>query len=293
MTKRNICLLINPLAGNGNSLKKLARIEKALNNLPINYRSIITQSILHAQQTAIEAARNGEYVAVLGGDGSMSVIAEALMNTDGILVPLPAGSGNDFARSINYPKDPVAACNILAYGREAIIDMGQANERPFLTICSLGIESMAMQVVNRAKMIKGRFLYAYAGFRTLPNWKPADFRITVDGKAFDHTGYTVAIANTPSYGGGMRLAPNASIEDGLLDIVTIGAVSKYRFLLNIPGVFKGAHINKNGVNITRGSQIHIEADSKYVVYADGELVSPPPVLIKCIPNALRILMPFS
>lgn len=291
MIKRNVCLLVNPLAGNGSSLKKLEKIEKALNALSISYRTIITRSVLHAQETAITAAHRGEYVAVLGGDGSMSVIAEALKNTNGVLVPLPAGRGNDFVRSLNYPKDPVQACNIFINGKETLIDMGLANGRSFLTICSLGLESMAMKIVQSAKIIKGRFLYTYAGFRTLPSWKPADFKITIDGTAREHTGYTVAIANTPSYGGGMRLAPHASLKDGLLDIVTIGKVSKCRFFFNFPSVFRGTHANKQGVNTTRGSLIHVDADSKYVVYADGERVSPPPVLIQCVPNALRILLP--
>lgn len=291
MLKRKICLLVNPYAGKGKTLRLLKKIENRLDQLPLHHHTIITSDIAETQELARTASSHGEYVAVLGGDGSARIVAEALMDHVGILAPLPGGRGNDFARMLGYPTDPVSACNILAYGKEIVIDMGVVNNHPFLTICSLGFDSVVNEYASKASIITGCFVYAYAGLRALPGWKAAQFTVTIDGKQFVHTGYTVAVANSRSYGGGMQIAPTASVRDELLEVVTLGDVPKRRILINIPRVYKGTHVNEPGFSIKRGYHIQVDCDSKYIAYADGDPVAQPPVSIKCIPNTLRVLVP--
>lgn len=291
MVRRNICILVNPYAGNAWARRVLIKLEEALNTLPVSYRIIVTTDKFHAQQLAIEATSQGEYVAVMGGDGSVRVVAEALMKHGGVLAVLPAGRGNDFARMLNYPLNPISACKILAYGREATIDMGQVNDKPFLTICSLGFDSVVNRIANSSLFINGRAVYLYAGLRALPSWKPLRFKVTVDGCEFEHVGYTIAVANTQYYGGGMRLVPGASLQDGLLDMALIGDISKLSVIRNIPRIFKGTHVDQDGFKVIRGRHFYIETDPQYLLYADGDSIYPPPASISVIPNALRVLMP--
>jgi YegS/Rv2252/BmrU family lipid kinase len=291
MSKKNICLLVNPYAGNSCTIKSLKKVEKELRNLSLNYRTIITSDIEHAQMLAKEASVNGEYIVVLGGDGSVSAVAETIMNHNGVLALLPSGRGNDFARMLNYPINPIAACRILADGAEAMIDIGKVNNHLFLTICSLGFDSIVNKIANRTSLVTGRTVYLYAGLRAILTFKPIEFKVTIDGNEFEHIGHTIAVANTQYYGGGMRLAPNASAQDGLLDVVMIGQIPKHRMFINIPRIYKGNHINEPGFKIIQGRNIKIETDYQYTIVADGDFISPPPAEIVAVPKALRVIVP--
>lgn len=291
MTKRKFCLIVNPYAGNGEAIRVLKQVEQTLKVLPIDFHIVISKDVADAQTHALNAVNQGEYVAVLGGDGSASTIAEALRNQHGTLAIIPAGRGNDFARMLKYPQDPIEACRILAYGQEKVVDMGQANEKPFLGICSLGFDSIANKIANQTTIIKGRAVYIYAALRALFQYQPALFHITIDGKKHEYTAYTIAVANSQCYGGGMFLAPNASIEDELLDIVIIGAIPKHRLLFNLPRVFKGTHINEPNVTVLRGRNVHIEAEPQYMAFADGDAVCSSPLNIQVLPKSLRVLVP--
>lgn len=291
MIRRNFCLLVNPTAGNGRTLHLLKKIEKKLTDLPINFRTAVTKDVEHAKEMAIDAIQKGEYIATMGGDGTTRAIASVLSELQGMLALIPAGRGNDFARTLKLPSDPIAACNVLAYGKERVIDMAQINQQPFLGICSLGFDSLANQLASRSGFIKGRAVYLIAALRALFKWKPIKFKVVIDDYAFEHIGYTVAVANAQSYGGGMFIAPDASIQDGLLDIVLIGNISKLRVLITIPRVFKGAHIDLPGFTILRGRSVCIEADPQYTVYADGDFISAPPAHINIVSKGLRVLVP--
>ena len=125
---------------------------------------------------------------------------------------LPGGRGNDFARCLGLPLDPVAATAVLADGEVTSVDMGAAGDRTFLGIATCGFDSEANQIANSARLIRGRFVYTYGGLRALAGWKPASFKLRVDGVEHALYGYTVAVANAAMHGGGMLLAPDASLE---------------------------------------------------------------------------------
>jgi YegS/Rv2252/BmrU family lipid kinase len=291
MVNRNFCLLVNPYAGNTRTITVLRQVETALKNLSINFRTIITTDTEHAQKVAKEASLHGEYIAVLGGDGSINAVAETIVEHKGVLALLPSGRGNDFARMLNYPINAVDACQVLAHGKEGTMDVGQINQRIFITICSLGFDSVVNKIANRTTLIKGKSVYLYAGLRALIRWKPITFKVTIDDQEIIHKGHSVVIANTQYYGGGMRLAPQASAHDGLLDVVLIGEIPKHRMLANVPRIFKGTHVDEPGFNIIRGRQIKVEADPQYLLFADGDPICSPPATIQILPNALRVLLP--
>ncbi len=158
---------------------------------------------------------------------------------------LPGGRGNDFARVLGIPSEIDDAVAVLAAGHVREIDVGEVNDKRFLCIASCGFDSDANRIANEAKRIKGQAVYLYAALRAVWEWKPARFTLTFDGDESEvFTGYSVAAANSRAYGGGMFIAPDAILDDGLLDVVWTGDISKRRFLSNLPKVFKGTHVSE-------------------------------------------------
>lgn len=291
MFAKRICLLVNPYAALGKTLQILHNVERELKRLKQDFYTALTEDVPAMQKIALQASQNGEHVYVLGGDGTLRCVAQVLRYTQAALGVIPCGRGNDFARILSIPFDPILACQQLVNGKEMLIDLGDVNDKAFLTICSLGFDSVANEIALNTRFIRGAGVYAYAGLRALLRWSPLRFSVQIDGKSFEHKGYTVAVANSKCYGGGMFLAPEASLTDGLLDVILIGDISKIRLLYNFPRVFRGSHVNAKGFKVLQGKNIMINTEPHYSIYADGDFISPPPANIRVLPKALKILVP--
>jgi YegS/Rv2252/BmrU family lipid kinase len=270
----------------------LPDVESALRAHGLEHRFEYTKSLEHARELAVEAAVNGEVAVAFGGDGLIGAVAGALKHTDGVVGVLPGGRGNDLCRALGIPRRPVAACAILASGVERQIDLGQVGDRTFTGIASCGFDSVVNRIANETRIVRGSPVYAYALVRALPGWKPARFEVTPDGgPARQFSGYSVAAANSKQFGGGMLLAPNASLTDGLLDVVIIEDMPKRRFLGLAPTVFKGRHLRYREVDVIRGRDVHISASEPFTLYADGEAIAQLPVTVRVIPGAVRVIVP--
>lgn len=289
MLKRNFCILVNPHANDGRATRIMPTVIDTLQNLGATFRCIISQDIAHAQATAEEAIKQGECLVAVGGDGTLRAIVEVVQRLQGTLAIIPAGRGNDFAKMLRIPTDPIGACQLLIDGKEKRVDIGSVNEQFFLTICTVGFDSVANEIANQTKWIRSRLVYVYGALKALIHWQPVTFHLEIDGKPLEHIGYTVSVANTRNYGGGLNLAPDASLQDGIFDIVLVGAITKFRILMNIPKVFFGKHVNEPGFTILRGKNIRIDTDQKYGIYADGDFICKPPGMISIVPAALRVI----
>jgi diacylglycerol kinase family enzyme len=160
-------------------------------------------------------------------------------------------------------------------------------------IASCGFDSEANRIANQARLVRGNLVYAYGAIRALASWRPARFVLTLEGDR-EHvvTGYSVGAANSKAYGGGMYAAPDAELDDGLLDIVTLGVMSKRRFLTSLmPKVFKGTHINEPEVTVLRAREVAISADRQFTMYADGDPIAELPVTVRALPGAVRVIVP--
>lgn len=281
---------MNPTSAGGKPLRVLGDVEAELATLGLPHRVIETRDIDHARKAAKQASAAGETVVALGGDGLVGTIASALLG-EGPMGVLPGGRGNDFARSLGIPADVRAACDVLASGQEHLLDLGQANGRPFACIASVGIDSVANRIANETKLIRGNLVYAYAALRALASWKPASFTVTLDGERHQFAGYNVIAANSSYYGGGMKVAPDADLTDGMLDVVFTGDVSKRRFLANLPKVFSGKHVDEANIKSFRAHEVRIEADRPFTVYADGEPLTELPATVTVLPGKLRLIVP--
>lgn len=291
MPGRSVRLIVNPAAGGGRSARALPAVEAALRDRGLAAVTERTKGLEHARELAREAAAAGEIAAAMGGDGLVGAVAGALIGTGGVLGIVPGGRGNDLARVLEIPSDPAGAVAILATGRERPLDLAEAGGTPFCGIASCGFDSDANRIANETTWVRGNFVYLYAALRALWSWTPARFDLELDGEPSAFTGWSVIAANSKAYGGGMFIAPDASLEDGLLDVVTTSRVGKARFLTRIPQVFKGTHVNNPEVTVRRAREVTIRSDRPFTVYADGDPIAELPVTVRALPAAVRVLAP--
>lgn len=289
---RRLALIVNPVAGGGRPARALPQVQAELRTRGFEQRFEYTKSLAHARELAVEATAGGEVAVAFGGDGLISAVAGALRDGDGVMGILPGGRGNDLCRVLGMPLKPVAACGVLSSGVERRLDLGEAGGRTFAGIASCGFDSVVNRIANETTVVRGSPVYGLALLRALPGWRGAEFSVAVDGEAPRRfTGYSVAAANSRQFGGGMRLAPDASLTDGLLDVVIIEHMTKPRFLRLAPTVFSGRHLRYPEVSVLRGRSVHISATEAFTLYADGEPIAELPVTVRVLPAAVRMIVP--
>jgi YegS/Rv2252/BmrU family lipid kinase len=284
-------VLVNPSAGAGRVRELLPRARTALDEHGVEHRIVETTGLEHGRVEARMAAAAGEVVVVMSGDGLIGQVGGVLANTGATFGILPGGRGNDLARVLGIPSEIEDAVAALAEGEVREIDVGEVNGRRFLCIASCGFDSDANRIANEAKWVKGQAVYLYAALRALVEWKPAAFTLTLDGERTEFSGYSVAAANSRAYGGGMFIAPSAELDDGLVDVVWTARIGRFRYLANLPKVFKGTHVDEPEVTVRRASEVTIEADRPFAVYADGDHLADLPATVRVLPRALRVIAP--
>ncbi len=293
MLDRPVVLLVNPAAGGGRARKAQPAVEAALRGQGVTLRSEATRSLDHARELAAAAADAGDAVVTLSGDGLIGCVAGVLRGRpDAVLGVLPGGRGNDFVRVLGLPRDPVEAAAILPRCEARRLDVGDVDGATFIGIASLGFDSEANRIANAAPSFLGPLAYVYGALRGLAAYRPASFTLTLDdGEVLERRAFTVAAANSRAYGGGMFIAPGAELDDGLLDVVIVGDMTRRHFVGNLPKVFKGTHVTEPEVEVRRTRTLEIRTDRPFDVYADGDPIGATPVTISCVPQAVPVLCP--
>ena len=286
-----LVLLVNPSSGGGRALKALPRIEAALDARRVPFRVVRTRSLDHGIAKALQAVEAGEIPVVVSGDGMVGAIGGALAGAETPLGLIPGGRGNDLARVLGIPTDPEEAVEVLLAGHDRAIDVGEVNGHRFLCIASVGFDSDANRHANASRLGGGTLPYLYAALRTMATWKSARFTIAIGEERTRLEGYDVVVANSKAYGGGMFIAPDAELDDGKFDVVTIADMGKLKALYNLTKVFKGTHVRIDEVRVTRTSRLTLSASRPFAVYADGEHLTDLPADLRVLPRALRVLVP--
>jgi YegS/Rv2252/BmrU family lipid kinase len=281
-------LIVNPSAGDGRTGARLEQITDELTRLGLAHAVHRTENLEHARDLAGAAAGDGAMPVTFGGDGLIGAVAGSLAHSDTVMGILPGGRGNDIARVLGIPRDPVAACRVLIDGTDRLLDLGRLGDTAFIGIASCGLDSDATRIANTTRLVKGSFAYSYGGLLALARWKPANFTLSVDGATRQFRGYSVAVANSTSYGGGMRMAPHAELDDGQLDIVHM---PKLWMMANMLRIFGGSHQRLSQVTMLRGREVEISADRPFSVFGDGEPVMELPARVTIDPRAIRIRVP--
>ncbi|HUB72404.1 MAG TPA: diacylglycerol kinase family protein [Solirubrobacteraceae bacterium] len=321
MPKR-VCLLVNPSAGGGRARRLAPAAERALRAHGLEVSRADTRDLEHARELAASAAAEGRIVVALSGDGLLGALADRLRDRpEALLGVIPGGRGNDLARVLGIPQDADGAAAVVAAGRVRALDLGMVEEigasdgggaadagagaggpgparaargRAFVGIASAGFDSDANRIANEAPAWLGGLVYLYGALRALAGWRPARFEIELDppGERYVFDAYSIGAANSKTYGGGMRAAPDAKLDDGLLEVIVLENVSKLAFLTRVlPKVFGGSHVREPGVHVFRAREIELSADRPFTMYADGDPIGELPVRVRALPAAVRVLAP--
>ncbi|HEY9392988.1 MAG TPA: YegS/Rv2252/BmrU family lipid kinase [Nocardioides sp.] len=294
---RQIALLANPTAGRGHADQILDAVTARLAASGAAVKHLIGDDAEHALELARKAAADGvDTVVTLGGDGMVHVAVQALAETEVSLGVVPLGTGNDFARALGIPAgDPLAAADVVVRNHPRRIDLGRSDDTWFATVLAAGFDAAVNERANAMRWPHGDLRYTLAALSVIRSWKPVPYRLEIE----DATGATtvreqdamlLAIANTESYGGGLRIAAECDPADGLLDAILIKPVSRLEFLRVFPGVRQAKHLTHPAFERIRARRIKASAPG-VIAYSDGERLGPLPLDVECVPSALGVLVP--
>ncbi|SDJ77930.1 diacylglycerol kinase [Nocardioides sp. YR527] len=294
---RQIALLANPTAGRGHADQILDAVTARLAASGAVVEHLIGDDAEHALELARKAAAEGvDTVVTLGGDGMVHVAVQALAETEVDLGVIPLGTGNDFARALGIPTgDPLAAADVVVGNEPRRIDLGHSDDTWFATVLAAGFDAAVNERANAMRWPHGDLRYTLAALSVIRSWRPVPYRLEIE----DATGATtvreqeamlLAIANTESYGGGLRIAAECDPADGLLDAILIKPVSRLEFLRVFPGVRQAKHLTHPAFERIRARRIQASAPG-VIAYSDGERLGPLPVDVECVPSALGVLVP--
>ncbi len=301
MTHREIgriTVLTNPASGRGNAPHAAQTAIERLQQRGVDAVAIVGSDAEDARRLLHAAVEKGtDALVVVGGDGVVSDALQSLAGTDIPLGIVPAGTGNDHAREFGLPtKDPVAAADVVADGWTEVVDLGRIRDRKgmtkwFGTVAAAGFDSLVTDRANRMRWPRGRMRYNLAMLAELSALRLLPFRLVLDGREQIVSDLTLAaFGNTRSYGGGMRICPNADYTDGQLDITMVHSASRSRLIRLFPTVYRGTHVDLDAVTTARATSIDVES-AGINVYADGDFACALPAEISAVPGALQILRP--
>ncbi|MDH4192394.1 MAG: diacylglycerol kinase family lipid kinase [Betaproteobacteria bacterium] len=292
---RRIELIINPQAGRGSAARLAPEVVAQLRAYGIQCATRYTRAPKEATTLVVEALRGGaECVAIAGGDGTLNEAVNGYLGNardTQALACIPIGSGNDFAKMLGVGGDWRRACEAIAAGRYRRVDAGICNGHYFANGIGAGFDAQVALEAKSVRWLRGNAIYAAALARTLMlrhTTPPA--RLTHDGGVMEGRVTLVAAANGSCYGGAFRMAPEADIADGLLDLVVADALSRLGILALVPHVLRGTHVGRRGVTVLRTRRLMMQTETPLVVHADGEIIdgAATRLEIEVLPGALLV-----
>jgi diacylglycerol kinase (ATP) len=290
---RQFTAIVNPTAGGSTGVATLLQVARLLREAGAELETEYSRSLAHAQDLARQAGERQRVVLAVGGDGIVGGIGGALSGTDTLFGIVPAGRGNDFARALDLPTDPAALAKALLHHDPRHVDTIEVESARGRAVALgsvyAGVDALANRHANQARLLSGAASYYAGGLRAVATWRPATYQVTIDGEEITHHGYTVVAANSAYYGSGRIIAPDARVDDGLLEVVMIRHAPRRLFFTLMNELKTGAHVNRGEVRIARGREIRIEADREVPYGTDGEVDAVLPVTARVLPGALAVL----
>jgi len=260
-----------------------------------------TASATELESAARQAAeQNHRVLLAMGGDGTFQALANGVFGTDVIIGILPAGGGNDFAAAIGLPTDPLRSAERILKGRPRFVDLvrvrtADGRTRLYAGGGGIGLDAEAVLIASGAyRKLPGRFRYIASALRALLKHLPLTARLEFPGTDIgpvEAKCLLTAVLNTPTYGGGVRLAPDAVIDDGLLHVVLVGDLSTLKIFKLLPRLMRSGELRISKVQRWKVKSVKISADRLTLFHGDGEILGPTPAEIEVVPNAVRVLAP--
>jgi diacylglycerol kinase (ATP) len=284
-----LILAINPTSGRGRAQRQAKLAGEYFRSRDIDVREIEGTSLQDFRKKLLIFLDSEKVsgVIALGGDGFIHEIIQHLVSRDIPLGVIPCGTGNDFARSIGVFDLPFSRQLELIEKHDAThIDLGRVQDQWFAAILSSGFDALVNDRANSMRWPRGRMRYNIAMIEKLIALRPHSYRIRVDESYLEVQATLVTVANGSSYGGGMKVCPDASINDGLFDVMVLGRVSRIELLKVFPKVYRGGHVGHPAVTFYRCNEIEIDGSGSS--FADGEPIAQLPLIAKCVSAALKV-----
>ena len=253
-----------------------------------------TRDAKHLTEAVERASRTGlDRIIVCGGDGTFHLAIQRANLATATFAIIPLGSGDDLASALSMPRETRAAVSNAFDGEVRCLDVGAANGFRFMGSVSLGFDARVARRAAATKGLRGSLLYVASTLRELPSFRPLRVAIEADGVRREQIVMFLVVANSPRYGGGVLIAPDARIDDGQLDVITVGKASKLDLLLTFPAAYKGGHLKKSFVSTERAGEVTLITHAPELLYADGEPIGTTPVTIRLETEKLRLVVPFN
>lgn len=288
----DVTLLVNPRSGRGRTAAAALRALTHLRARGIAVTVLVGENAAESADLARRAVTRGTGALVAcGGDGLVNIALQAVAGTGTPLGVIPSGTGNDHARMLGIPvHDADAAARVVATGSVRTIDLGRAGGRWFGTAFAGGFDAKVSARTNQLTWPRGKPRYHLALLAELAAMRPHDYVLDLDGERVETRAMLVAVGNGPSYGGGMRICPDAALDDGLLDVTVIAPGARARVLRLMPTIYPGTHVHYPEVTTYRASSVRVRTEG-ITGYADGEPFGPLPLTCECVPGAAHVLVP--
>ena len=285
-------IVLNRSSGRGNVDRKLRQFTELCKQNNVSYEILDKDSAAETSYALKERLSAGTVEAVIafGGDGIVSLCLQLVAKSSIGFCVVPTGTGNDFARSIGTHKKSIKNIfHAICFDKPISMDIAVADnfteKRYFVQVLSSGFDASVNELANTIKAPIGKLKYTIAMLLKLTRFKSIEFEVLIDSQKLNMNSMLVVVANGSSYGGGMKILPNASFQDGKLDLLYVDPVSKFTLLSIFPLVFKGWHLKHPAVHVVSAESIELRGVTS--AYADGEFVSNLPLKISVIQNGLQ------
>ena len=289
---RSAVLVHNPGSGQRrNRFESVTCMVDALRQRGITVTPQVTTGPADATRlTAAAVEARVDLVIVHGGDGTVNEAMQALVGTSTPLAVWPGGTSNVLAGEIGLPGSLELVADVIAGERRRRVSVGRAGERYFLLMAGVGLDADIVRAVHPGlKRLTGEGAYWMAGLKQLTDWHPVPFLLETE--AGQHRATFAVVANAASYGGGLRFAPDASMDDDVLDVCLFDTTQRHRFARYLAAAFTGSHLGMPGVTYLKTRRAVVHGDASRFVQVDGELLGPLPVTFECVPDALSLVVP--
>jgi diacylglycerol kinase (ATP) len=283
-------LLVNPNSGRGRGRKLADQAAQWLAEDGLEVEMVLTASEDEAANPSL-GKRDWERVIVVGGDGTMNSVLSWLAGTEIPLGILPVGTSNGLAREVKLPLDLRKACRVAAGEGRRRVDLGCANGRPFALMASAGFDAKVVHGLgNGLKNMLGPVAYVAVGLRVVAGYPSADLRITTDDQELEIRAWMAVVANAPTYTYTWRIAPDARMDDGLLDLIIFADRTARDRVSQIIGALSARHLNHPRVLALRGRRFEISAEPQVCLQVDGDRSGYTPVSVEVMPQACTIIV---
>jgi diacylglycerol kinase (ATP) len=299
-----IIILHNPASGRRKGREKFLGALARFHNLGVQPEVQESRDPQHLVELARQAAAEKPDVVVsAGGDGTHHYVLNGIFGSDVPLGVLSVGSGNDFATGLGIPLEPSIAASALIYGRPWQIDVArvasprdpasqEAETRVYACIAGAGFDAIVTRFANdHVHRVHGSAAYAWSILRCLKFYRP--FAVDLHSQASNFSGNVifVTIGNSTRYGGGLKMAPHARLDDGLLDVCVVMEMSKLELLRWIPNAYRGTHLKNPRILYFQTDKVTLHSQSRLELFGDGEFIQELPAIIEAVPRSLNVIVP--